>query len=56
MKKHIKNLFLLAAICLTVACKEQLYTGLTEKEANQMQALLLSMMSMFPKKWTKVEI
>ncbi|EFC7083113.1 EscJ/YscJ/HrcJ family type III secretion inner membrane ring protein, partial [Escherichia coli] len=33
MKKHIKNLFLLAAICLTVACKEQLYTGLTEKEA-----------------------
>ncbi|EHK1664746.1 EscJ/YscJ/HrcJ family type III secretion inner membrane ring protein, partial [Escherichia coli] len=21
MKKHIKNLFLLAAICLTVACK-----------------------------------
>lgn len=42
MKKHIKNLFLLAAICLTVACKEQLYTGLTEKEANQMQALLLS--------------
>ncbi|EHH4583399.1 EscJ/YscJ/HrcJ family type III secretion inner membrane ring protein, partial [Escherichia coli] len=27
MKKHIKNLFLLAAICLTVACKEQLYTG-----------------------------
>ncbi|MCV5656576.1 EscJ/YscJ/HrcJ family type III secretion inner membrane ring protein, partial [Escherichia coli] len=22
MKKHIKNLFLLAAICLTVACKE----------------------------------
>ncbi|EOR4303321.1 EscJ/YscJ/HrcJ family type III secretion inner membrane ring protein, partial [Escherichia coli] len=26
MKKHIKNLFLLAAICLTVACKEQLYT------------------------------
>ena len=33
MKNHIKNLFLLAAICLTVACKEQLYTGLTEKDS-----------------------
>ena len=42
MRKYIKNTFLLIFICLTVACKEQLYTGLTEKEANQMQALLLS--------------
>ncbi|SQD01604.1 T3SS structure protein EscJ [Escherichia coli] len=42
MRKYIKNTFLFVFICLTVACKEQLYTGLTEKEANQMQALLLS--------------
>ncbi|EFA1785558.1 EscJ/YscJ/HrcJ family type III secretion inner membrane ring protein, partial [Escherichia coli] len=31
MRKYIKNTFLFVFICLTVACKEQLYTGLTEK-------------------------
>ncbi|ELF2515835.1 TPA: EscJ/YscJ/HrcJ family type III secretion inner membrane ring protein, partial [Escherichia coli] len=27
MRKYIKNTFLFVFICLTVACKEQLYTG-----------------------------
>lgn len=38
----IKNMLIVVAVLLLTACKVDLYTGLTEQEANQMLALLKS--------------